>query len=292
MPQEEQPTGAPATAEERKASIAAGDDIFNEQTTDNTAVGNASPEDIEAARIAEEELQKARDGEDGSTTPADAAAGNKDLADALRGLAAALPKKEEPKVEKKELTQEELDKILNKFEVSDELLAKLDNPETRKEAYREIVAGAAREGATASAISAGAALDELRQQLAPLVEAQKEQLLQAQRKTFLEEYPALEDEIYQPILNAVAQELKNSGTKPKTAQEARKLLAERAEAAIKSLKPDFDLKAKSTQTKTTKTTTVPKQASVTTKPATGGAGGPKKETPVEANRSKGVEVFD
>lgn len=293
MPNEEKPTGAPATAEERALAVAQGDDIFNEATTDDTAASNASPEDIEAARVAAEALKEAAEGEGEGKKEDSDPNGNAALAEALKGLAAALPKKEEGKVEETpQLTQEQIDKLLNKFDISDELSAKLDNPETRKAALREFAEGVAREGATAAAVATGAELDKIRQQLAPLLQQAKEQQLAAQKASFVEEYPALADPAYEPILNAVAQDLKASGTTPKTAQEARKILAERAAAAIKSIKPDFDLAAKGTQKTTTKTTTVPKQASVTTKPATGGAGGPKKEVLAEANRSKGTEVFD
>lgn len=292
MPNEEKPTGAPATAEERALAVAQGDDIFNEATTDDTAASNASPEDIEAARVAAEALKEAAEGEGEGKKEDSDPNGNAALADALKGLAAALPKQETKVEETKQLSPEELDKLLNKFEISDELLAKLDDPATRKEAMREIAAGAAKEGATAAAIATGAELDKIRQQLAPLLEGARQQQLAAQKASFVEEYPALADPAYEQILNAVAEELKAKDVKPKTAQEARKILAERAAAAIKSIKPDFDLAAKGTQKTTTKTTTVPKQASVTTKPATGGAGGPKKEVLAEANRSKGTEVFD
>lgn len=286
MPKEETPTGAAASVEERQAAIHAGDDIFNEGTTDNAAALNADPEDIAAAKAAEEKLEEEK-GEDDGQTPEQ----NSQLADALNNLAATLgTKKEAPKVEDKPLTEEELSKLLNTYEPTDELMAELDNPDTRKAAMRKIIAGAAKEGATAASILAGNELQAIRSQLAPLLEQQKAQQEETQRQAFLTEYPALADEAFAPLLNIAAADLKKEGIVPKTVVEARKLLAERTEKYVRSIKPDFTLKSGAPKQPTK--TTIPKPASVKTGGGAGGAGGSKSQIPTELNRSKGVEVFD
>lgn len=289
----EKPAGAPATAEERRAALAAGDDIFDEGTTDNTAASYASPEDIEAARKAEEALKEEEGG--GGETPPVKTEQNGELAQALNRLSETLATKPTAtEEESKQLTAEELDKVLNKFEVSDELLAELDNPETRKAALRKIAAGAAKEGATMSALLVGEELQKLRAVMTPILQAHQQQQLERQQTDFFTEYPVLNDEAYKPVINAVAAQLKNEGVVPKTVQEARKILAERTEAAIKSLKPDFSLKAGAPKTTQPKTTTIPKQATVSTKASTGGAGSSKGTPKAEetGNRTRGTEVFD
>lgn len=294
MPREEQPSGSAASPEERRAALEAGDDVFDEGTTDNSAASMASPEDLEAARVAEEELKKSKE-EEGSTEESEESdpSQNEKLAEALNNLAASLPKKETPAP--KQLTQEELDAALNKYEVSDELLAKLDNPETRKEALREIAGGAAKEGATLATILMNEQMGELRNQIAPILHAQAQAQLEKQRNDFLSEYPALNDEAFTPIIEIAAAQLQKEGKVPKTVTEARQLLAERAGGLIKKVNPAFDVKAKSAQQKqaTQKTTTVPRQATGTPKAGGGGGGGSSKTaTPAERNRSAGVEVFD
>lgn len=286
--------------EQKEAARLAQEDVFNDETTQELPEGSVDPEDAKAAKEAEEALKRAKEGEGATEGDPDEESNSdatKRLAAAVEKLAASqgTPKVEEAKAE--DLTPEQINKLLNRFEVTDELLTALDDPATRKATLQDMLDAAAKHGGSLASAALSGKLQELESRLEPLTRAAAARQQEQAQSAFFEAYPILKDDKFTEILDAAAAALAAEGIKPKTSTEANKLLAERVEKVIQKVDPTFTLKPKATQSSTQTTnkhkTTIPK---LTPQPSGGGQGGGgaggKTSTTDEPNRTKGVEVFD
>lgn len=142
---------------------------------------------------------------------------------------------------------QELAKLLNKFEFTDELFNALrsDDPATARQAYAKMIEGVVKEAVTVSSHYTGHHVGQLRGQLEPISQ-QVGQISQRQMfKDFYKANPGLKqyDSVVKTVLTGLAGQ---EGLEVKSNEDLYKLLAETSESTIKQINPNFTLQAANT----------------------------------------------
>lgn len=128
-------------------------------------------------------------------------------------------------------------------------------------------------------------LEKLRQEFAPLQEYISQRKQEELRGRFYKEYPALEDERYGAVIDAVASGMRNREFKSE--KEFFKAVAEAAAGSIRKLVPDFDLG----KTQTKPAGTAPRLPR-TSAGGTGGVGAGKSTGSGKASDDDMLDIFD
>lgn len=291
----EKPVGPAADLETRRLAQAHVADVFDDETTDNSAAEGVNPKD-EGVQSDKEIADLT--GEDQSTKdePTESAAEQR-MINALEKIAAKnAPVKETVKV--KELTPEEISRELGEVLLSDEDYAEVLDPTKGKTKLQALLRAAGANGAKMAAVL----LETRFAQIAPLVQElhqhQQQQRFAAEEAKFKGEYPALDKEEYQEVLEIVTEKLAKepADKQPKSAAERRKKVAEEAEKWIKRVNPAFSLSSAPVTQKPKSTIPIPRQA-VGAGAGSGGGGGnghgkPEPVEPGAQKRTSGTELWD
>jgi len=166
-------------------------------------------------------------------------------------LAAQTAMKLQPQQTPRELSPEELDARLNRFKVSPEIVKLLRDPEASPEAIigqlQALVDGAAKYAVTSAQLLYQKDLTDHLSPLQQQIQAQQQFVQEQQTRTFVKhigtQFPALagKDAVIRQALQAVQQ----SGYIPKSKSDAQKQVALVARDMIRTVDPNFSLKANS-----------------------------------------------
>lgn len=166
-------------------------------------------------------------------------------------LAAQAALKVQPQPQPRELSPEELDAKLNRFKVSPEIVKLLRDPEASPEAIigqlQALVDGAAKYAVTSAQLLYQKDLTDHLSPLQKQIQAQQQFVQEQQTRTFVKhigtQFPALagKDAVIRQALQAVQQ----SGYVPKSKSDAQKQVALVARDMIRTIDPNFSLKANS-----------------------------------------------
>ena len=141
-----------------------------------------------------------------------------------------------PAVAPREYTQEEVDKLLNVFHPTDELLVKLSDPATMKEGLAELVGGIRKEYNTLLQVQLATMKKQFDTDYSPVKEAAVTQAAEKAETAFYGAHPDLAGEQGKAVVNLVMQALINNGAlRDKSPADRAKLLAGEARATLKKL---------------------------------------------------------
>lgn len=181
-----------------------------------------------------------------------------------------------PVQEEKPLTPEEAKKLLNFYEIDDELLKDFGDIEKQKSALERYRDGVVKQMDTMVQMRLQQELAKLREQYDPVVTSWQQEQVRRSEERFNAKYEELAKPELRPLLEAVSTSLTKAGVKYKNEDEAFEALAKGVEAVMQQTNPQFKLKAASapSQNKPKSSSSLP----VTTPGGGGGGGGSAKPT--------------
>ncbi len=169
-----------------------------------------------------------------------------------------------------ELSQEEMEKALNKWKPTKEWTAKYGNIETQAEAIQEMVDGVTKHADTIAQARLMQQQKQWEERMTPLIEQQKIAEAEKTQQAFESAYPDLAKPELAPIVGSVVQSFQASGHKFKSRKEFIDAVANGVDGVFKAHNPDY----KPTRTKVP----VANNSLPVTSPGAGGGGGGGKDT--------------
>ena len=188
---------------------------------------------------------------------------------------------------KRDLSPEEIKKLLKVWEPSDDWLKKFGNLETQKDAILEMRDGLLQQFDTIGQMRLQETVSGLEGKFSPALEYVTKAEQRERDQRLAEKYEFLGKKEIKPLVAAITSQIEKSGQKFANEDEHFDAIAKSVEAVVKSTNPEFSLAAATTEKKQNNNS----QRSglpVTTHGAGGGGGG---RTPAPA-KSRGAAVFD
>lgn len=180
------------------------------------------------------------------------------------------------------MSQEEIDKLMKKWEPDDAFLTRFDNIETRKEAMKEFMQRSLEQAEVRAQLQAFEVQQRIQQEYAPRLSAFDEWQAQQREARFSTAYPDLAAPGLRPVLLSVATELAKT-QKFADEKSAFDAIAKGVERVIQSHTPTFKLSGKKTVSNPNELPTVSAGA--------GAGGAAKGNDDAKPKGPRGVELF-
>lgn len=204
-------------------------------------------------------------------------------------IAPVLQKGAEPAAPK--MTPEEARKLLNTWEPDDDWYAKFGNLETQKDAVAMMRDALIRQADTLAQFRMNDALEKLRGEFMPHIQAMQQWADQQRDDRFVTKYPQLGDEKLRPLVIAVSEDLARQGKKFNSEAEAFAALANGVESVIKVNNPDFKLTEASSNGGGQSQSGQPSRSLPVTSPGASGGTGRQEGGGKKAEPRRGMAIF-
>lgn len=162
------------------------------------------------------------------------------IASAIKGAlpqAAPAPQQQQP------LSEEQMAQIFKRFVPGDDLLELMfgqdATPQNRGKALRDLVAGVVQEAVATAGVYQQLAMQQLREEWSPSLEAAQEMQRQRMFEEFYGDFPVLKE--HDAVVKAILPTIAQAKDLPTDRKEVFKRIATESEKLLKTAKPDFAL---------------------------------------------------